>query len=560
MGQYKEIFSKNKCLEKNGCLYIELNIESKKFFNNKKIILKYNIENGELSILGKDISNRIKEKFINFIIFNLFNKTDIKEVNLLKLSKCIGVLEKKVQEIDSIDILEFECSDTFGLFQNLKLGKSEEDFTKSSDMGSSKLPSGNFSELKAFDNNVKTHTKNIISKKHNYITNIVQNCLAKSQIRGNKNLDKKPNIDKNNIPKNLILEKKIDNRATDVPIFEKFDNITVHIIQNNKFESKSFNDFGKDQLTTKDVKDKNSNSNQLLNTKFEAQSLDLNLEENYQNNKDIKNTNVSIQNLHNQFLLPKNYKFPVNHCKKPNIEYHCNKKNILFVSASKIFFQIKCEKCLNVQSSNISECKKCKYNISVSYIPSVHNKFLGRIDLKGCSFVSFNYNRFEISCSYCDFAYKTSEMGIDRKFSIQCYNCSKDLFFELLELRYIAPTVDFFSPKQGTNLPQKGACKHYKKSYRWFRFRCCNKAYPCEECHNADNAHLPETGSKMICGICSLEQPISSCCRCGMNINKSSSHWEGGKGNRNKETMSKKDKKNIKGNIIYNSYNVIKKY
>ena len=38
--------------------------------------------------------------------------------------------------------------------------------------------------------------------------------------------------------------------------------------------------------------------------------------------------------------------------------------------------------------------------------------------------------------------------------------------------------------KVGNPLPKNGSCKHYKNSHRYFRFPCCGKGYPCDECHN----------------------------------------------------------------------------
>ena len=35
----------------------------------------------------------------------------------------------------------------------------------------------------------------------------------------------------------------------------------------------------------------------------------------------------------------------------------------------------------------------------------------------------------------------------------------------------------------GKPLPNKGTCKHFKYSYRWLRFPCCGRAYPCATCH-----------------------------------------------------------------------------
>lgn len=38
-------------------------------------------------------------------------------------------------------------------------------------------------------------------------------------------------------------------------------------------------------------------------------------------------------------------------------------------------------------------------------------------------------------------------------------------------------------------LPRKGTCKHAKNSFRYFRFPCCGKAYPCDGCHDAEEKH-----------------------------------------------------------------------
>ncbi|MEE6525979.1 hypothetical protein FKM82_026323, partial [Ascaphus truei] len=74
------------------------------------------------------------------------------------------------------------------------------------------------------------------------------------------------------------------------------------------------------------------------------------------------------------------------------------------------------------------------------------------------------------------------------------------------------------------------------------RFPCCGKAYPCDVCHDSDQDHEMELASRMICGYCSKEQPYSNvkpCVTCGNMMNKAfhSSHWEGGKGCRNRVSM-----------------------
>jgi len=106
--------------------------------------------------------------------------------------------------------------------------------------------------------------------------------------------------------------------------------------------------------------------------------------------------------------------------------------------------------------------------------------------------------------------------------------------------------------KVGNPLPKNGSCKHYKNSHRYFRFPCCGKGYPCDECHNDnEREHDMQMAKNMICGFCSAEQKISSeCKRCGKQVAKvgtKSRFWEGGKGTRDKKNMSNKDSHKFSG-------------
>ncbi len=47
----------------------------------------------------------------------------------------------------------------------------------------------------------------------------------------------------------------------------------------------------------------------------------------------------------------------------------------------------------------------------------------------------------------------------------------------------------------------------------------------------------------MVCGLCKKKQTVKNSCDCGMSLKRSSGHWEGGRGTRDKAAMSKKDKK-----------------
>ena len=66
---------------------------------------------------------------------------------------------------------------------------------------------------------------------------------------------------------------------------------------------------------------------------------------------------------------------------------------------------------------------------------------------------------------------------------------------------------------EGRPLPDNGTCRHYRKSYRWFRFPCCGKCYPCDECHaESEPDHEMKYATRMICGFCCKEQVATHMC------------------------------------------------
>ncbi|PFH32495.1 CHY zinc finger protein [Besnoitia besnoiti] len=108
---------------------------------------------------------------------------------------------------------------------------------------------------------------------------------------------------------------------------------------------------------------------------------------------------------------------------------------------------------------------------------------------------------------------------------------------------------DELTLKIGTPLPDNGTCKHYKKSFRWLRFPCCGKAFPCDLCHDSSADHDHVWATRMICGFCSKEQAFGNRpCDCGHALTKdgSTSHWEGGKGCRDAVRMNRNDSKKYK--------------
>lgn len=108
----------------------------------------------------------------------------------------------------------------------------------------------------------------------------------------------------------------------------------------------------------------------------------------------------------------------------------------------------------------------------------------------------------------------------------------------------------------GRALPENGACKHYKRSFRWLRFPCCQRAFPCDGCHDEASDHPHEWALRMICGHCSREQPYANapCVGCGKAMGKGSGapprFWEGGQGQRNRALLSRRDPRKYKNSAL----------
>ncbi|AFM99419.1 hypothetical protein EHEL_111460 [Encephalitozoon hellem ATCC 50504] len=242
------------------------------------------------------------------------------------------------------------------------------------------------------------------------------------------------------------------------------------------------------------------------------------------------------------FELPGDYKFPINRRVQMNVAMEVEKRYASVVSCECLNLQVECNRCKrSLNMPGTAECPGCKCRLEINYIPCVDSEFLGFLSLHGCKLICFNPSRYQLSCDSCHMNYETSEMGIGDTFRIKCYECLSNIVLKISSINLIQKKKETLKP--GQPLPDKGACKHYKKSYRWFRFPCCNSLYPCDICHDEESGHVHQMANKMVCGMCSKEQGVSKTCDCGMSLKRSTSFWEGGKGSRNKATMSRKDRK-----------------
>ncbi len=260
-------------------------------------------------------------------------------------------------------------------------------------------------------------------------------------------------------------------------------------------------------------------------------------------------------------------------------QFHDSKlKGIGLLVITQLGVLLKCDRCkmstpledLRPDMDRIYSCKKCNSKCTAHFkFDVIHesNKVAGYIRCKGGLPADILPSTIQVTCSHCtpDDPYastvKVEKVQIGEPILFNCKNCHRQCSFEIgrVDWVHIAGLLPEGRPKRGAipklpsqigePLPDRGACKHFRKSFRWFRFPCCGKAYPCEECHNEDpsnGGHKAEWASRQICGCCSRELPISQKeCACGAEpaSTRHSAHWEGGKGMRDQTQMSKKDNK-----------------
>lgn len=255
----------------------------------------------------------------------------------------------------------------------------------------------------------------------------------------------------------------------------------------------------------------------------------------------------------------------------PNVELH----SIELLQISLLSLSVKCERCktlnditgLKPSVEKASSCKKCATPLSAKFNQQlVHENSAraGFIDLSGCKVADMLPSTFVPTCAKCS----TPSQGLvsvrGETTANVCRECHSKFTFKIPEVKFLFVSPGSLPPpaagmrrKQeklglhaGDQLPERGTCTHYRKSYRWFRFSCCNRVYKCDKCHDQAEDHINEWANRMICGFCSREQnyAVEACHFCGRSVigRRGKGFWEGGKGNRDKTTMRKKDPRKYK--------------
>lgn len=258
----------------------------------------------------------------------------------------------------------------------------------------------------------------------------------------------------------------------------------------------------------------------------------------------------------------------------PSVELH----GIELLQVSILSTSVKCDRCKTVNeigglrpnAAKTSEsCRKCATPFALTFRPELvhaHSTRAGFIDAAGCTVADMLPSTFVPTCGKCSTPTAQGLVAVrgDAVTNV-CRECHARFTFKIPDVRFLAyaPGSAVLPPTSGPRrrqeklglhagepLPDRGACRHYRKSYRWFRFSCCNKVYACDRCHDEGEDHINEWANRMICGYCSREQnyAVANCGFCGRSVvgRKGRGFWEGGKGTRDRKLMSRKDPRKFK--------------
>ncbi|CAO3702829.1 unnamed protein product [Rhizopus stolonifer] len=264
--------------------------------------------------------------------------------------------------------------------------------------------------------------------------------------------------------------------------------------------------------------------------------------------------------------------------------------NISLFRCTSLHLIVRCARCKNTTAiENIQPqqednkerwmcCPTCSSVMGVKFFAELVHQgslSLGLVQLAGCSMYEILRSQFMATCAQCMADMPHSLATFDSPRKLACLSCHAKITIGLGEHCRLVKLGDggerlVADEKQvmmklkrkkrrqedglvvGEPLSDQGICSHYRKSKRWFRFPCCQKLYACDICHDSHEDHSYELARRHVCGLCSREQSIviGKACVCGHEFEKTvhkGAFWEGGKGVRNKDVMSRKDPHKHKG-------------
>ena len=267
--------------------------------------------------------------------------------------------------------------------------------------------------------------------------------------------------------------------------------------------------------------------------------------------------------------------------------------NISLIQTLSLSLTVKCSRCKtladvrgikpNIDGSTewtCHQCIKCQETFALNFRPDTLHQMsssstlgqLGYVDAVGCTIFDLLPSKFQATCT-CGEGQALNACFETYNSSKTCWTCHLVMTFHASQPKFVrigstVPTkigqkiqeqkLEKRKQKReglsiGTPLPSNGACSHYKRSYRWFRFPCCNKLFPCDVCHEENNldGHEMVWATRMVCGFCSREQVYSNgkACICGRDLvrTETGGFWNGGLGTRDKAKMNRNETKKYQG-------------
>ncbi|KAJ3145738.1 hypothetical protein HDU86_000832 [Geranomyces michiganensis] len=273
--------------------------------------------------------------------------------------------------------------------------------------------------------------------------------------------------------------------------------------------------------------------------------------------------------------------------------------NIALLQCTSLNFVVRCNRCKHaVDMLNLlpdapqprwTACSQCNTDLGARYRgmplhPSAPS--IGYLDVEMCTVYDLLPSNYLATCGSCATpqAVPGGFRAVIRGYptDMRCHTCNATMTLGIEDVKFVnlQPTSlphnaglklkkkprkakDDVTLVVGTPLPKNGTCSHYKQSYRWFRFPCCGKLYPCDLCHAAAAAGTacapdadsgrPRLATRVVCGFCSRESayaPSVATCACGKAMVRErhpGGFWEGGKGTRDRQKMNRNDPRKFAG-------------